>query len=746
MQIKIIVFVFFALVGVGIYYNALRNDFHYDDHHHITLNPNIRNPGNIPLFFTEPKMFSFLPGRFLHYRPVVLVSYAVNYYLGRLNPAGYHMVNLIFHVGSAFLLFLILKAMLDGGPLSSYFPPLASGLLFLTTPFNSEVVNYITARSSVMSAFFYLLSFYWWVLFRRKKTPRTSFFYIASLLTFLLGMLSKEVAITLPIMLLLYDLYFIYPLNTLKSAHSTLRNWRTYLPYLPFVFTGIFTGFVLRNALFGAFNPSGVKQDLLSFPYMTQVKVIGKYVSSILVPVQLSSQHYILDTMNVHFFLALILIISLFVSSYILWRYYNSFGKIASFFIAWFFVVLFPTTVISLNKPYQENRGYLASVGIIVLLAIFLGILRDRWGASKIVGKLIGYPFIVFLLILYSAGTVIRNPVWLNNLTLWSDVLDKYPKSPDAHGAIGDHFMIRGDLIRAYTEYQAELKINPESSEALTGLGMVHFKRKELDKAVEHFHKALESEPDEVAAHYYLAKIYGKSGDLPSASRHILSMIAASPGNLRAFEMLVETYAKMAKLDEAYELMNRAVAEEPNNPGVHRSLGLIHMNRGQWSDAQKAFEKVLSFLPYDQATLVDLGYIYSRLGMSALAEKHFKQVLSIDPYEPKASQALANIYQRQNRYDEALALYQGILKKRPKEFTSYNNLGLIYFEKGNMVIAVQAFKMALRQNLHDHNARFNLARAYEKQGEKDLAKREYQVILNTKSKSENDKLIYEAVE
>src|SRR3989304_445827 len=162
MHIRIIVFVFFALLGLGLYHNALQNDFHYDDHHHITLNPNIKNPGNIPDFFTDPKTFSFLPGRFLHYRPLVLTSYAVNYYFGKLNPAGYHMINLALHVGSAFLLFLILRAM-SGGVSTSLFIPLASGLLFLTTPFNSEVVNYITARSSVMSAFFYLLAFYFWV-------------------------------------------------------------------------------------------------------------------------------------------------------------------------------------------------------------------------------------------------------------------------------------------------------------------------------------------------------------------------------------------------------------------------------------------------------------------------------------------------------------------------------------------------------------------------------------------------------
>ena len=754
MQIRIIVFVFFALLGVGVYHNSLQNDFHYDDHHHITLNPNIKNPGNIPLFFTDQKMFSFLPGRFLHYRPMVLVSYSANYYFGKLNPTGYHMINLIFHVGSAFIIFLIVHAMIGGGS-TSFFIPLASGLLFLTTPFNSEVVNYITARSSVMSAFFYLLAFYLWVRYRaekiedRSKTnflPLPSYLYLGSLFAFLLGMLSKEVVITLPIVLWLYDLYFIHPRRTPHSVLRTFLNWRTYLPYLPFVFTGIFTGLVLRIAFFGAFNPSGVKQKMFFFSFITQVKVMGKYVFTMLVPVQLSSQHYIQDTLNVYFFLSVILILSLLVSSYILWRYCSSLGKIASFFIGWFFVVLLPTSVISLNKPYQENRGYLAAVGIIVLLAICLGWLRDRCGASGVVGKFIGYPVIGFLLILYSAGTITRNPVWLNNLTLWSDVLNKYPQSPDAHGAIGDHFMMRGDLGRAEAEYQAELKINSRSSEALTGLGIVYFKWKESDTAKELFHKALESEPDEIAAHYYLAKIYSERADLSSASRHLFSMIAASPKNLRAFEMLVETYAKMAKLDDAYELLNRAVAEEPDNPAVHRGLGLIHMYRGQWSYAQKAFEKVLSFLPYDQATLIDLGYIYSRLGLLDLSEKKFMQVLSIDPYEPKASQALANIYQRQGRDDEALVLYQVILKKRPKQFRSYNNIGLIYFEKGNMVRAVEALEMALRQNPYDHEARFNLAKAYESQGKKDMAKREYQMILNTKSKGENDKLINEAAQ
>src|SRR3989304_10499822 len=143
-----------VLTGI-VYLNSLNNGFHFDDYHHIVKNKHIRSLSNIPRFFIDMNTFSFSDESSSHYRPLVLVSHAVNYSIGRLNPAGYHIMSLTFHIGTAFLLYLILKTMLGGG-----FIPLASALIFAVHPFNSEVVNYITARSSVMSGFFYLLSFY----------------------------------------------------------------------------------------------------------------------------------------------------------------------------------------------------------------------------------------------------------------------------------------------------------------------------------------------------------------------------------------------------------------------------------------------------------------------------------------------------------------------------------------------------------------------------------------------------------
>ncbi|MBI5407207.1 MAG: hypothetical protein HZA18_05875, partial [Nitrospirae bacterium] len=146
-------------------------------------NFHIKELKNIPRFFVDPRLSSSNPLHGGHYRPFVTTSYAINYAVGGLNPVGYHLVNLAFHVGTAFVIYLIVKAML-GGRLEvrsqklevrskkqearqeagngdvECFAALTAGLIFLVHPFNSEAVNYTTARSSVMSGFFYLLGFW----------------------------------------------------------------------------------------------------------------------------------------------------------------------------------------------------------------------------------------------------------------------------------------------------------------------------------------------------------------------------------------------------------------------------------------------------------------------------------------------------------------------------------------------------------------------------------------------------------
>src|SRR3989304_7588432 len=98
------VLILFILVSGIVYFNSLNNGFHFDDFHHIVENKDIRDLHNIPIFFIDTDTFS--KDDIDHYRPLLLSTYAITYVIGRLNPAGYHIVNLLFHAGTAFLIFL----------------------------------------------------------------------------------------------------------------------------------------------------------------------------------------------------------------------------------------------------------------------------------------------------------------------------------------------------------------------------------------------------------------------------------------------------------------------------------------------------------------------------------------------------------------------------------------------------------------------------------------------------------------
>src|SRR4030067_376224 len=171
------IFIIIALLSVAVYANSIPNGFVYDDEMYVVENTYIRDIKNIPASFIHPEYLTSL-GHKSHYRPLVMISYTINYWIGGLNPAVYRITNLLFHIGTAFLLFLTVETMLNRGgeKRSNFYIALASALIFAVHPFNSEAVNYITARSSLMSGFFYLLAFYFWVRYR-GTTPNLATFH-----------------------------------------------------------------------------------------------------------------------------------------------------------------------------------------------------------------------------------------------------------------------------------------------------------------------------------------------------------------------------------------------------------------------------------------------------------------------------------------------------------------------------------------------------------------------------------------
>lgn len=628
---NLLVISLFLIIGFSVYWNSLDNSFQFDDEIVITYNKNIRSLSNTFNFFIKPGMISADPYSVKHYRPLVVLSYAINYAIGGYNPVVYHLTNIIIHIVTAFLVYLILKAMLGIIAWGGYFPAIAAGLVFLVHPFNAEAVNYITARFGVMSALFYLLAFYCWVLFRsqklevrskksevRRKMPDeqrqgfsnflslASCFYIASLLSFVAAMLCKEIAVTLPVVLWLYDIYFFNP--DTRGGGSLLKdkifNFRSYLCYLPFLFVVIvpylFIRFISYHSVLSQFQRS------LFVQLMTEAPVLIKHWQLFFLPYPLTIGHMI-NIQKVFWsfpviYSGIILIIYI-VFAVLFYRINATTWKVVSFFMFWFFIVLIPTTFLPLNAIFQENRGYLAVISFAVLIGVILGLLRNAR---------LRYPAVIALIIIvavYSVLTINQNKVWKDEITLWSDVLGKYPVSPLGYTVLSVAYRRAGKIDKSLEASRRALLLGGEDNYIVhDNIAQIQISMEKWDLAAEELEKAIKGYQYKPQSHNDLGIAYYKTGKLDLAESQ---------------------YKEAIRLDNMYH-------QAWNN------LGALYLEQGRLTEAIQAYKNVLVITPSHIKSMFQLGLLYERLGKKKEAAGYYKLIFQqkVDGQEELGKEAV----------------------------------------------------------------------------------------------------------
>ncbi|MBI5192676.1 MAG: tetratricopeptide repeat protein [Nitrospirae bacterium] len=690
----LIVFCIFLFAGLLIYWNCLSNPFQYDDDGVVVKNTNIKDVKNIPLFFINPRLSESNPLYAGHYRPIVYASYAVNYAIGGLNPFGYHVVNLAIHIGSAFLIFLIMKAMLEDRKQSAVsseqiaenkqklearsqttadiqrdknVPPIdsrgfltptfvdsrgfltpmfvasvASGLIFLVHPFNSEAVNYITARSSIMSGFFYLLGFYCWVLFRSQKQevrskigedhrgssnylnltsnflplasyplPLTSYFYLFSLLAFIAGMLSKEVVITLPVMLWLYDLYGFKSVSSKQlavsskqtegsntqcpseSAHRSLLtadyllNWRNYVLYLPFVLLVAIPYLLMRLFSLGKVLDK-FQRDIVT-QILTEVPVLFKHWQMFFIPKGFSLVHDvdIFHGMTLLLMVSIVLFILYLVITLYLFLSGSRYLRVVSFSMMWFLIVLLPTTIMPLNAIFQENRGYLAVVSFSLLIGVVLMELGKRVNRTTVIS------ITVILFIIYGVITVKRNFVWGDSIRLWKDAVEIAPGSGIAYAGLSAVYRERGDMFLSIETAKRGLNAEPDNYYLHLNLGRDYFLSGDVDKSIQEYENALRIDPNDAVSMNELATLYVKKGDI----------------------------------EQTEIFLKKAVRKWYSLPPLHYNLGVVLVGRGKLSEAVTEFQEAIAIYPAYLRARYELGEVYEKTGRLDMAREQYNEII-----------------------------------------------------------------------------------------------------------------------
>jgi tetratricopeptide (TPR) repeat protein len=513
-------------------------------------------------------------------RPVATATLALNYAVGGYNETGYHVVNLCIHILAALALFGVIRRTLTLPSFNGRFDEKAAAslafctaLLWAIHPLQTQAVTYVIQRLESLAGLFYLLTLYCFI--RAESSPRPHAWHAAGVVSCALGMGSKEVMVSAPLIVLLYDRCFIS-----GSFFGALRRRWFYLGLAA-------TWLILARSVIEAVSPHAVSagfqlQEVTPFQYArSEPGVILHYLALAFWPARLCLDYA--------------------------WPVANAFDRIApgaivvggllaatvwalvrkpkwGFIGAWFFLILAPTSSIMPIKDLAvEHRMYLplAAVVAAVILAAYLAWERC---ARADEGRRRAGQFLAAILILSSTvalggATFLRNKDYASVMTIWSDTAGKAPHNARAWNNLGWELRETGDYQGALDCLNRAITLRPRYADAYTNRAYTYASMKRFDEALADCNKAIEFKPD-------LAAPYNNRGNL---------------------------YDQRGELGKALEDFDRAIQLKPDYHQAYNNRGLARIKMGQYEDALKDFNKAIEIRPDDPIPYRSRASAYCRL-------------------------------------------------------------------------------------------------------------------------------------
>jgi len=573
-----LVIILLALISILAYSNSLKNSFIWDDRLVIVDNDFIKSWKNIPAIFTKAYLtpVSKMPYLGMYdigsgetcYRPIVTVTYFFNYSIWQLNPFGYHFTNILLHIFNA-LLFYFLAALIIKDKKAAF---LAS-LLFTLHPVNSEAVNVISFREDLLAGLFYLSSFILYIKLDSWKHRKKVYFYILSLILFMLALFSKEMALSLPLILVLYDYLFEgagsfpTPHPEERSDEGSLKILRRYWGYIGVTLFYIWVRFFVINIPQAS---AGYIGGNFYTNFLTMARVVSNYIQWLFIPLNIAAtlpDDPILisrSLFDVRVLISLVLIIAFFIIAIMIRKK----SKEISFAIIWFFITLIPVSNILPITNYMAARYlYIPAIGFYLLLSMALGNLRS-WTRYAVGITILTFYFIV---------TFISNFEWRDDITLWSGMVKKYPNNALAHSGLGASFMNKNLLDSAIGEYKTALSLDPMYAGDYDKLGVCYYKKGLLSEAEKAFKKAMDLDANLLSAYVNLGSLLGHKGLYEEAIVYFKVVLTREPRYVQAYDNLGVTYARMKQWVWARRMWNKALEINPGYKKAQDNLAKLRL-------------------------------------------------------------------------------------------------------------------------------------------------------------------------
>ena len=614
------------IAGLLAYHNSFGGPFIFDGRNSILENPHIR--GLWPIW----QVFRAEPGSTVAGRPILSLSFALNYQISGLKVWSYHAVNLTVHILAGLTLFGVIRRTLLCEELrarfgrSSFSLALACALIWLLHPLQTGSVTYIVQRAESLMGLFYLLVLY--CAIRGFSSANSRRWYNAAILACALGMGTKEVVATAPLIVLLYDRIFFS--SSFKQIFTRRRGL-----YLGLASTWIVLGALALTAPRGESVGFGF-QNLTWFEYaLTQCKVIVSHYLTLSFwphPLVLDYGWPIARTFGEVGLYAAVLVVLL-AATLMALRYRWGWG----FLGAWFFLILAPSSsfVPIITEVAAEHRMYLPLAGIITLVVIWTYIfgkhLLSKQPFLDNYRKAIGYALLGIMLIALGMLTVRRNDDYHSELLIWQDTVFKRPenwracynggnsyfnrgewdkaiadynqaikldsKYAEAHNNRGNTYFNKGDLNRAIADYNQAIRINPKFVLAYRNRGRAYKNKGELDRAVADYNQAIRLVPEYATSYNNRGNIYLSKGELDMAIVDYNQAIRLNPKYAMAHNNRGNAYFKKGELDRAIADYSQAIRLNPRFAPAYRNRGSAYKNKGEWDKARADYNQAIRLKP-----------------------------------------------------------------------------------------------------------------------------------------------------
>jgi protein O-mannosyl-transferase len=565
-----------ALVAAALvaYHNTLQSPFIFDDEPHIV------NPAAIRHLWPLSTVLSGTT------RPLVQLSLGLNYAVSGLGVWSYHVVNLVIHALAGIVLFLVVRLTLRRDGIPERFRRAAGGLALVSAliwvlhPLQTESVTYVIQRAESLGGLFYLLTLY--CAIRGWESKGAGRWYATAVACCALGLASKQIVVTAPIVVLIYDRLFL--------SRSFRRLWSERQG----LYLGLLATWALLPPLFAngredwqssaGLNVEGI--TLLAYA-ATEPGVILHYLRLCLWPAPLVLDYGwpIATQLSAVVVPALVVAALIGVSIWLLSR-----GNRIGFLGVWFFLILAPTSsFIPVADLAFEHRLYLSLAAVAVLAALggceAMRRLTRGWPAGA--GRTVTALAVVALVGTLAALTIRRNADYQSRVAIWSDTVAKRPANPRAHASLG--------LV-------------------LVGGGRA-------DQGIAELYEALRLDPDYVTAHVGLGYALSMTGRPDEALAHLRSAVRLAPGNGESHYLLGVLLQRKGAIGEAYAQLSEARRYEPGRAATHYYLGTLLETRGRWSNAIASYAEAVRLKP-------DFAEAHSQLGLALEHESRFDEARS----------------------------------------------------------------------------------------------------------------------